>query len=1240
MKRFYNYFLSLFLLTLAGITSAVAQDYKVSDPVSDPTTIVGKDIVLKALGSHNGGGGFLCGSGFSTSITADVFYVLEAAGTDANGNPIYTLKQKSTGLYFKDHELKPAFDGSGEGEDTSDGSFDGKMFPTTTNVAEAMKVTCKQFQTGDASSAIDYATSANDFSSQAGFVLARANTLFTKDGSEEVHAQFIGHYSGSVFYSIYNDTNVWEFRTVSTLAGKEKFDAYYDFYFSQGQPTDRFTTGTTAGTYPAGLVKTAQDVYTKATAAIDQSLSDEAYEALCVEMKSAMEAVENGMNPLTDGLYLIHDSRDTNLYLYGETASNVNRTSCKALANYDGTFTKELVPYVWRVSHVTNADGKEVLTFYNENLQGYMQKTNKDNHYLLGNAAANFVALHDGEVSKAAFRFQPEGTQEIVCTNPQGWVLSWTDKNDAGNHFVFVSVNEDEFKNTLAKARQEELNANLQKVFSTAFTAYNKGIVYNSSSAAGTDADFTHDGYLVDPGADENNTNWWCNAKEESEGKYMALNDANLNTYFHTSWSAGTFTPTFTKNHYLVATLNEAVTGALEVKLAKRHTGNDYPTMLEIYGTNEFDGSSEESANAAQWTDLGTATINWAYPVTYPAWTADDAVAAGYNKNQAHDEKTIEDGIGTAYVKFDGSYKYIKLAAVGTIFNKTNAQTDRGYFCLAQANIWKASTDAVATETPEMAAVPEAIKTTLSELLNAAKTKLATGGDATQEEVTALKTAYDNFISNYPDVNNVTKALTTAKKFLKDAQDGGLIGTELGLYDENEATALETALNNFNDFSSTDVNEIKEAVKTINDALAKFKASIILPVAGKVYMLHSASTKVGSAGEGFTGTLYNSIVYSPNTDASTSVNNGSQQGTVKFFRADGSADITEAKTPEEYESVLTDTIDVQSDLRTAWYAEKSKGGKIVLRNVATGMYIAPSNGQVLQSTTPVEIPVEGVGAKTFRLLAGVSHDGSANDGNQTYLNTNGSTSTVVAWKDASDVSSYWKLDEVTDFNTNQDFYVDNKVSTGEGENYYIATMPVAIDPQGGDLNGQAYSIVGVSSDNANLVLAKIENTIPAGTPFIYSPFSVQHGNKVAMTIADASGLEEDKPTMPAYSFEVKNGNGLIGSMTHTLGGSENFAFFNAQGKLAQANTSTTIPVNSGLLDGTCSATTETGDATIALGSVNVTGINTAKAVVLPAIVNVYSIDGTLIRKNVKSVNATNNLPAGIYVVGGQKVLVK
>ena len=40
------------------------------------------------------------------------------------------------------------------------------------------------------------------------------------------------------------------------------------------------------------------------------------------------------------------------------------------------------------------------------------------------------------------------------------------------------------------------------------------------------------------------------------------------------------------------------------------------------------------------------------------------------------------------------------------------------------------------------------------------------------------------------------------------------------------------------------------------------------------------------------------------------------------------------------------------------------------------------------------------------------------------------------------------------------------------------------------------------------------------------------------------------------------------------------------------------------------------------------------------IVDVYSIDGVLLRRNVARINATNGLAKGIYIVGKQKVLVK
>ena len=43
---------------------------------------------------------------------------------------------------------------------------------------------------------------------------------------------------------------------------------------------------------------------------------------------------------------------------------------------------------------------------------------------------------------------------------------------------------------------------------------------------------------------------------------------------------------------------------------------------------------------------------------------------------------------------------------------------------------------------------------------------------------------------------------------------------------------------------------------------------------------------------------------------------------------------------------------------------------------------------------------------------------------------------------------------------------------------------------------------------------------------------------------------------------------------------------------------------------------------------------------MPAAVSVYNVNGQLVRKNVKTANALKGLPAGIYVVGGQKFIVK
>ena len=97
-------------------------------------------------------------------------------------------------------------------------------------------------------------------------------------------------------------------------------------------------------------------------------------------------------------------------------------------------------------------------------------------------------------------------------------------------------------------------------------------------------------------------------------------------------------------------------------------------------------------------------------------------------------------------------------------------------------------------------------------------------------------------------------------------------------------------------------------------------------------------------------------------------------------------------------------------------------------------------------------------------------------------------------------------------------------------------------------------------------------------------------------------------------------------------------------KTPAASATKEIGVNSGYFGYIAPTDKTADDADVVLNidgkAETMTAINEANVVVLPSVVNVYSIDGTLVRKNVKSVNAAKNLPAGVYVIGGQKVIIK
>lgn len=1193
----------------------MAQAYQEGDLLETEEAVTSQDVLLMSTGGYHANE-YLCGQGYATSVSKDCVYRFEKVDGTADGHNLYVLKRVATGEYFADHTV-------GDEEDTSDSPFDGHMTKLTTDKAQAMKFTVVP---GVENSDDPRATSAggNQDYSRVGFVLATDHRA--ENAAADV--QYLGHYS-EPFYSLYKDTNYWLIFSVFQPTGKDKLLAYTTAYYGtdNADPALNYPAGTTAGYFKAELVNAAhaawQEAYDILQVEGSYTLTDEETNVLCDKIENTMTALKasDARFPLTAGRYFINDNRDTKLYLNATTVSNKDAWACSAY-----TVPEELdysaASYLWDVE-IAGQDSiylKHLLTGL------YVQSTMADDHhYALGKEPVALKLSAPTAGNRAAFWITPKGN-ERACTNVAGWMLSWTDVNDAGNHFTFTAVDVDDAKvaQWAAEAKQNKLNETLAGLYTAADGLYKEGTSYKAAEGFTYTNDFTEEGKLVSPAEGEDdatkeaNSHWYSNKKQGNEGTYEALVDNNPDTFFHSTWGEGTFAPSITKNHYLVATLDAPVSGDIMVKMAKRMTGNDFPIQVAIYGTNEFD---KANANAAKWTFQGFSDISW----------TDSVEISGTGK-------TIPDGVGAAYMHLDGSYKYIKIAATKTVYNfdpndKNNTNGflyNRGYFALSEMNIWPTS-GLVTTLSPEyqeaMTAAPK-VYAALGEEINKAAAELA-ANKATQAQIDALNAAIEAFKNNLPVPSRVTDAYNAAKAFLDAANTNNMIGTELAQYSQESADALQTTLAKYETFDKIDLVSINAAVNDINAAFNAFKGSVRLPEAGKFYTIKSASTKVvaeaDKQAQGYQGAIYNAIVYSTGNNKSNSLSDANSA--VRFTFANHSSEVTaDGETSlDAMMSSLSDSISLKDDASYVWKAETAQDGKMVLRNLATGMYLTGVNGKLYQSTEPTPILGEGVKPNVFRFNLGEDAKGVTQ-----YMNTKGATGTVVPWKDPADENSYWQFNELADDDYTTECFAIKGVSEGQ---FYACTFPVAITPDG---NAVPYTVLGVNEAKDKLILAEVEDEVPAGTPVILLADVLTNNGEG--TVGNLTVGCEDLASAE-FVFEPKVGDGLCGVLCEPVEIAETCGHL-ANGKIVTG--AYTVPCNGAYL-ANAAITAEKGDASIALAKGvgdTLTGIDDAKVVVLPSVVNVYGINGQLIKKSVKAANATKNLPAGVYVIGGQKVLVK
>lgn len=1204
----------------------MAQAYREGNLLETVEAVTSQDILLNGTGNM-GGGQYLCGQGYSSTVTKDCRYRLEQVSGQVDGLNLYVLKQVSTGLYVKDYTLQTT-NGDDSQMDTSDGPFNGKMIAVTADKAEAMQFTVSlAVKDGEDPRSGSTEQQAQDLS-QPSFVLA------TKQPSANGTIQFLGHYY-SPFFSVYNDTNAWQIHAVDEPQGKEKLQAYMDAYFANNtDPAVTYIAGTYPGACPAELVKAAHAAYTDANAALNAdefTLTDEQVNDLCNRIESSIEKLKTSTNPMVDGIYFIHDSRGmfnagNTMFLYGDKGNGKDYISANGNYTKPAKLDADAVKYLWRVKLVKgdSATVQNVLTgLY------FTHKIAVANHYGLSQSE-NIVMLRKGsetgdKFNHASFYIKNTKNTERACTNPAGWLINWNYDNDPGNQFVFESVTEDELNAVLEEAKQQVRNEKLASLYSDAVFALNKGISYAPAADYVLDNDFSAEGALVRHTGEEDNTPWYCNKKETNEvNTYEALTGEGWDgtTYFHSSWSGGAFEPSISKNHYLVAELEHDATGDILVKVAKRATGNDFPTQFAVYGANEF---NKENPNATEWKFQGLADINYtdSVAVTYTDVNERGAKAEGQTK-------TIPDAVGIAAMHLDGSYAYIKLAATKTLFNASNPQTNRGYFAIAKLNIWEAAEPVVKSYTPELQDVQntnEAVITELQTQIEAAGKQVA-DSSATDAQIASLQAALDAFNNNYPDPSRVTTALAEASSVYNAASSKNLIGDKLAQYPTTVAEKLANVITKYQSFNSVKLADINAAVNEINAVVAEFKASIKLPEAGKFYTLRSASKKYE---KGSNGVSYRGIIYSASNDATTEVTNDVTP--VRYYRMDNASTIKDSASFADADfTKLQDTINIADDARLVWKAEASANGQITFRNLATGMYLTGANGKIYQSIEATPINVEGIAPETFRFNAGKNENGVT-----MYMNTRAVSNTIVTWNDTADVNSNFFIEEVAkDKIANQAFYIPN---VKEGQ-FYAGTFAVDIDPTDGFIT--PYQVIGVNGDK--LVLGEFNGIVEAGTPFIYNVEMIIATKAAPSSIGFTQVVAANDLTEGNYTYETKNVNGLQGVLTEAVKIPAGKAYINNSGAVAVApEAGADIAANGAYFNGDASTTDKDGDASLELGKMvgnALTGIDATKVIVLPAKVDVYSIDGKLLRQGVKSSNAAKNLPAGVYVIGGQKVLVK
>lgn len=1023
------------------------------------------------------------------------------------------------------------------------------------------------------------------------------NASDSKGGANPVYLETQGVYA---FYAGWGE-NSWHIAIPVVMNEDDVLNTWVDIHYPDGLDAMADKVGTNAGQITPESFKALEDAWAMFESYEDEDLDPAAVLAALQAADAAIATV-----PVTEGYYYITSVRTNDAKLpyvvydkdgdiWGQNGFEIPLTE----GTEEADVTLATSKYLWHFKSVADKESTFVIQNFGSGKYASISEWNTGLKTAETGAEYVFECLEDQY--GLIYIYNKNAAGEEACTwnlfqKAHGdFVGNWKGRDDEGCHWVLTPVATEKVEAIADEVAQAELNYLLSSVYTEASVAYN-GLRVAKPSVEGT-GDFADHGFVA-LSEDSTSVNLTTNAPEPLEGSLLYVVDNDKSSFFHTAWSVGAPKP-----HNVVLDLGEAKDlEGLTVKFLTRNAELSWnarlaPIEIKVYATND---NLEDQNVTPNWVAQGAINVDYSYNYIH---AASDTVVADTMKNV----------VGLGATLLDDAYRYIRFDFI----NNMRLSNEAGYqefYAFSEFGVWNATEDTEAVTL--LSEVPAAVKEALVAELAKARVELK-AGLATKAQIDALTAAYEEFIKNVPEPTRLTDAIAAAKAI---AEALPVHDVEVGFYPEAALDAYNEVIAQVEATVAPVMN--LEAINQGLDALAAAKAELLktlnMPANG-YYTVRLDATDHAEA-----------LLYA-HTDA---VDTKEKKGLKTRFSKG-----------TETEGAYTDDINYGKSVSTIWSLEAGENNTVAVRSISTGLYLqknlkAGSHIQLSTDKVFLELQVDGLANDgSYNIIVGVDSV-SGNTLYASFANVNATTGDLVSSETATGLNAATIRIEEVDF---EDY--------GYGLNHFVIGysqtkfMTFLYDAYCFVQEAKVYEAVGFlpgEGETGTIYFKQLpldEPLVEAGQGYLVRTNS--KSNYVTLEFED-----DVTPESFAYSYEAKGKNGLNGTIFTTPVGAKFGTIISVNGKIGSTQNTTnaagevveaTVPALSGYINGnelTMLTEAPAGEDIISIETaVGLEGLNAIEGVeiVETAKSGVYTLSGVRL-------NSAKNLPAGIYIINGKKVV--